>query len=117
MNKLPPNGRQLVVPRPIRIVMLYAGSPQCWQAAKKDQQAGQQNHLVLPLITDAKKYHWPVNDCPVVVIDFFDSELADISILISALIQAGARSVDIKQINKSQTIRYQRPEQESKHER
>ncbi len=110
MKVLPPNGRQLVIPRPIRLVMLYVGSPQCWLAANNSKQLAQQNHLVLPLITDAKKYHWPVNDCPVVVIDFYDSALADIGILISVLLQAGARSVDVKQINKSQTIRYQRPE-------
>lgn len=110
MKVLPPNGRQLVIPRPIRLVMLYVGSPQCWQAAKNSKQLAQQNHLVLPLITDAKKYHWPVHDCPVVVIDFDDSALTDIGILIGVLLQAGARSVDVKQINKPQTIRYQRPE-------
>ena len=110
MKKMPPYGRQLVIPRPLRIVMLYVGTPECWQAAKNDRQVGQKNHLVLPLITDAKKYQWPVHDCSVVVIDFYNSGLTEIRLLINMLIQAGAKSVDLRQISKSPTICYQRSE-------
>lgn len=116
MKKPPPNGRYLIVSSPIRRVTLYAGSPQCWQAAKNDKRASQQNHPVLLLITDTKKYHWLVNDCPVVVIRSHESELTGIGILISILLVAGARPMDIEQINKSQTIPYRRPKQGARHE-
>lgn len=90
MKKLPPYGRRLVIPRQTQIVMLYVGNPGCWQAAKRDQFAGQYNHLVLPNVHEANQYLWPVNDCAIVAIDFGNSEPPEIESLITHLAEAGA---------------------------
>lgn len=111
MKKLPPYGKGFVVPE-TRIVMLYAGGPQCWSAAAEDRSAGIMNHLVLPQILDADQYRWPVNDTIITVINFNPVPLPKLYILVNALIDAGAREVGIRQMPEETVFYYRKKSQE-----
>lgn len=92
--------------------MLYIGAPYCWQAAKRDQEAGLINHLVLPDISEVSRYKWPLADCQVVAIDFGISKQTETECLIFTLAEANVAEISVRQINSDQIIVYAREEQE-----
>ena len=68
-KRLPPYGRQLLIP-PVPYLMVFVGEPECWQHASEQRQSGLNNNLCLPDIDRAGDYEWPVIGLSVDVILF-----------------------------------------------
>ena len=68
-KRLPPYGRQLLIP-PVPYLMVFVGEPECWQHASEQRRAGLSNNLCLPDIDRAGDYQWPVKGLLVIVILF-----------------------------------------------
>ncbi len=96
-KKLPPYGKHLEVNPPINLVMIYVGDPEGWDHAKRDQEVGMFNHLVLPRMGDADLYYWPVTGCNIVAIDYTMSDKPEVDRFIKAIGQAGAYALALRQ--------------------
>ncbi len=105
--RLPPYGRRLVVGAPpFNLVMIYIGEPECWQYARRDQQAGMHNHLVLPLISEVAGYSWPVEDCSVIAVDYSCSDEPEVIPLVYTIYEAGAKALAIAQGDPATVVEY-----------
>ena len=96
MKPLPPGADQLWVGAQIPFVLLFAGAPECWQHQKHQQEQGLNNSIVLPDARQVHHYHWPINDCYLLVLLFHAIKAKDEAILMNVLCSYTPREVALR---------------------
>lgn len=86
----------LVIPSLYPFLYLFAGRPRCFTAAREQKQEKKFNHLMLPELTDADLYRWPVEGCTVIVILFIATGEDTEAMLFAALFRDGACEVILR---------------------